>query len=138
MLGLREPEIYGSTRLDEIDQQLLSLGSRWGLDVSAYQSNHEGEIVEFIQRHVGELEGLIINPAAFTHTSIAIRDALTMLDCPIIEVHLSNIHRRESFRHRSLMSDVVTGQIVGLGVGGYYLAMRSLVDMLGLETAISS
>jgi 3-dehydroquinate dehydratase-2 len=99
--------------------------------VSAFQSNHEGEIVEAIQQRLGSVDGMIINPAAYTHTSIAIRDALTMLAAPIIEVHLSNIHRREPFRHRSLLADVVTGQVVGLGVNGYYLALRALVDIVG-------
>lgn len=131
MLGVREPEMYGRTRLEEINAELSNLGRRWGLELSALQSNHEGEIVEAIQQRVGSIDGMIINPAAYTHTSIAIRDALTMLDIPIIEVHLSNIHRREPFRHRSLMADVVTGQVVGLGVNGYYLALRALVDIVG-------
>jgi len=131
MLGMREPEIYGSTRLADIDAELSRLGRQWGIDVSAFQSNHEGEIVEAIQKHIGGIDGMIINPAAYTHTSIAIRDALVMLAVPVIEVHLSNIHRRESFRHTSLMADVVTGQVVGLGVNGYYLALRALADLLG-------
>jgi len=131
MLGVREPNLYGRTRLEEINAELSNLGSRWGLEVSAIQSNHEGEIVEAIQQRLGSVDGMIINPAAYTHTSIAIRDALTMIDFPIIEVHLSNIHRREPFRHRSLMADVVTGQVVGLGVNGYYLALRALVDIVG-------
>jgi 3-dehydroquinate dehydratase-2 len=131
MLGTREPEIYGSTRLEEINSGLAERGKHWGVEVVAVQSNHEGEIVEVIQQHLGGIAGLIINPAAYTHTSVAIRDALSMLDAPIIEVHLSNIHRREAFRHRSLMAEVVTGQVVGLGVNGYYLALRALIDMLG-------
>lgn len=131
MLGLREPEVYGRTRLADIDAQLAALGRQWGLDVTAFQSNHEGAIVDKIQASVGDIDGLIINPAAYTHTSIAIRDAIVVLSVPIIEVHISNIHKREAFRHRSLLADVITGQIVGLGVNGYYLALRALADMVG-------
>jgi 3-dehydroquinate dehydratase II len=130
MLGMREPEIYGRTRLVEIDDQMKSLGSRLGLQVQSFQSNHEGAIVDQLQSQIGILQGLIINPAAYTHTSIAIRDALSMLSIPMIEVHLSNIHKRESFRHRSLMADVVTGQIVGLGVNGYFLALQALAELM--------
>lgn len=131
MLGLREPEVYGRTRLSEIDDRLESLGRKWDLEVSTFQSNHEGAIVERIQSVAGKTDGLIINPAAFTHTSIAIRDALLVLSVPVIEVHISNVHRREAFRRRSLTADVVTGQIVGLGVNGYYLALRALADVMG-------
>ena len=131
MLGLREPGIYGQTRLAEIDTHLEILGQRWGLAVSCFQSNHEGAIVDKIQSVANATEGIIINPAAYTHSSIAIRDALLLLSVPIIEVHLSNVHRREEFRQRSLMSDIVTGQIVGLGVNGYYLALRALADIVG-------
>lgn len=131
MLGLREPEIYGRTRLEEIDAQLVTLGKQWGLKVSTFQSNSEGLLVDTIQAAMGKVSGLIINPAAYTHTSIAIRDALLMLAVPVIEIHLSNVHRREAFRQRSLLADVVTGQIVGLGVNGYYLALRALADVVG-------
>ena len=132
MLGLREPEVYGRTRLAEIDDRLFTLGRQWGLEVSSFQSNHEGAIIDTIQAALGKIDALIINPAAYTHTSIAIRDAVVVLGVPIIEVHLSNIHKRESFRHKSLMSDVVTGQIVGLGVAGYYLALQALAEKLGM------
>jgi len=131
MLGLREPDLYGSTRLDEIDAQLEELGRQWGITVHCFQSNHEGAIVDRIQSATTDMGGLIINPAAYTHTSIAIRDALLLLPIPIIEVHLSNIHKRETFRHHSFVSDVATGQIVGLGVNGYYLALRALADIIG-------
>jgi 3-dehydroquinate dehydratase II len=134
MLGLREPEVYGRTRLTDIDARLDALGRQWGLSVTAFQSNHEGAIVDKIQASVGKIDGLIINPAAYTHTSIAIRDAIVILSVPIIEVHISNIHKREPFRHRSLMADVITGQIVGLGVNGYYLALRALADIMGATT----
>ncbi len=136
MLGKREPEIYGNTSLADINAALSKLGQRWGLEVTACQSNHEGDIVGCIQKHVNRIAGMIINPAAYTHTSIAIRDALVLLDVPIIEVHLSNIHRRETFRHTSLMAGVVTGQVVGLGVNGYYLALRALADILGAARQI--
>lgn len=131
MLGFREPELYGRTRLEEIDAQLNDLGKRWGITVRCFQSNHEGAIVDQIQSDSTRVDGVIINPAAFTHTSVAIRDALLLLAVPVIEVHLSNIHKRESFRHHSFMSDVVTGQVVGLGVNGYYLALRALADIIG-------
>lgn len=130
LLGQREPEIYGRTGLAEIDAQLQTLGRRWAVAVLTFQSNHEGAIVDRIQEAANQVDGIIINPAAYTHTSIAIRDALLTLKVPIIEVHLSNIHRREPFRHKSLLADVATGQIVGLGVNGYYLALRALVDII--------
>ena len=130
-LGQREPETYGYTSLADIDRELKKLGKQWGLEVSTYQSNHEGAIVDTIQQAAGKLSGLVINPAAFTHTSIAIRDALLLLAVPIIEVHISNIHRREPFRQHSFIADVATGQIVGLGVNGYYLSLRAMADLVG-------
>ena len=131
LLGHREPETYGYTTLADIDRELKRLGPQWGLVVDTFQSNHEGAIVDAIQQSMGNLAGLIINPAAFTHTSIALRDALIPLGVPIIEVHISNIHKREPFRHHSYVSDIATGQIVGLGVNGYYLALRAIADMVG-------
>ena len=131
LLGVREPEVYGSTRLAEIDAELKKLGSRWGLEVETFQSNSEGGIVESIQAAWNTVSGLIINPAAYTHTSVAIRDALLLHAVPIIEVHLSNIHKREAFRHHSMIADVVTGQITGLGINGYYLALRAMADLAG-------
>jgi len=131
MLGRREPDTYGHTTLADIDGELKKLGPQLGLKVSTFQSNHEGAIVDTIQKAVGNLAGVIINPAAYTHTSIAIRDALILLAVPIIEVHISNIHRREPFRHHSYMADVATGQIVGLGVNGYYLALRAMAELVG-------
>ncbi len=131
MLGTREPDTYGFTRLEEIDEELKALGRDWGVGITTYQSNHEGELVDAIQRLGSGADGIIINAAAYTHTSIAIRDALAMLQVPIIEVHLSNIHRREDFRHRSYLADIVTGQIVGLGAVGYRLALAALAEMGG-------
>jgi len=130
LLGRREPEIYGRTTLDEINGQLAALGAQLGLALEAFQSNHEGAIVDRIQQAAGVYDGLIINAAAFTHTSIAIRDALAIIAAPVIEVHLSNIHRREPFRHTSMTAGVVTGQILGLGAAGYALALRGLAEMV--------
>ena len=124
LLGTREPEIYGSTTLDAVDAELMAKGVALGVAVESFQSNHEGAIVDKIQTLREGCDGLIINPGAYTHTSIAIRDALLALTCPIIEVHISNVYKREAFRHHSYLADVVTGRIVGLGVKGYGLALE--------------
>lgn len=131
MLGKREPEIYGSITLAQINATLEKEGKTLGVDLKTFQSSHEGEMIERIH-HIFEenADGLIINPAAFTHTSVAIRDALLLLTCPVIEVHLSNIYKREAFRHKSLISDIVTGQISGLGANGYVLALNAMVCLL--------
>jgi 3-dehydroquinate dehydratase-2 len=130
LLGQREPEIYGRTTLSEINRNLTALGTQLGLEVDTFQSNHEGAIVDCIQQAAERCDGLIINAAAFTHTSIAIRDALAVLKAPVIEVHLSNIHRREPFRHTSLIAGVATGQILGLGARGYLLALHALAEII--------
>jgi 3-dehydroquinate dehydratase-2 len=130
MLGKREPEIYGKTGLDEINARLKSLGETLELDVETFQSNHEGEIVEKIQDAMGTCSGIIINPAAYTHTSVAIRDSLLLLDVPIIEIHLSNIYKREPFRHKSMVADIATAQISGFGVHGYMLALKGLKKII--------
>ena len=130
MLGKREPDIYGHTTLSEIDSHLKKMGKQSGLKVEMFQSNHEGEIVDQIQNAAKSVQGLIINPAAYTHTSIAIRDALLLLDIPIIEIHLSNIYKREPFRHKSLISDVATGQISGFGTHGYELALKAMAHII--------
>ncbi len=130
MLGKREPEVYGTTTLKAINASLDKLGKKLGLLLETFQSNHEGAIVEKIQEAVGEQNGLIINPAALTHTSIAIRDALLLLDIPVIEVHLSNIYKREPFRHKSMISDVATAQITGFGIQGYTMALEALAGMI--------
>lgn len=131
MLGKREPDIYGRRTLSDITTDLAERGKSMGLKVISFQSNHEGEIVEKLHEVFKSGAGaVILNAAAFTHTSVAIRDAVSMLDIPVIEVHLSNIYKRESFRHKSLLSDVVTGQITGLGTAGYHLAMEAVRDML--------
>jgi len=130
MLGKREPELYGKTTLDEINASLEKLGQRLGLAVEAFQSNHEGAIVDRIQEAAVTQKGLIINPAAYTHTSVAIRDALLLLHIPVIEIHISNIYKREPFRHKSVISDVVTAQIAGFGVRGYSMALEALAKMI--------
>jgi 3-dehydroquinate dehydratase II len=130
MLGKREPEVYGNNTLENIDNEIASKGSELGLAVESFQSNHEGAIVEKLQNAMGKISGLIINPAAFTHTSVAIRDAVLLLNIPIIEVHLSNIYKRESFRHKSMLADVATGQIAGLGEIGYILALEAISSMV--------
>jgi len=129
MLGKREPEIYGSKTLDDVDRELKAKGKELGASVENFQSNHEGEIVEKIQKAMGRYQGLIINPGAFTHTSVAIRDAVLLLDIPVVEVHLSNIYKREPFRHKSMLADVAVGQISGLGVLGYSLALEAAVQL---------
>jgi 3-dehydroquinate dehydratase-2 len=137
LLGSREPHIYGRQTLAEINASLAALGQRLGIDVDAFQSNHEGAIIDRIQQAAGAYAGIIINAAAYTHTSIAIRDALALLTVPVIEVHLSNIHKREAFRHTSLIAGVVTGQIVGLGPAGYTLALRALAEMLPAPVTVA-
>ena len=126
MLGKREPEVYGKATLDDINTALKETGNRLGVRVEAFQSNHEGAIVEKIQEIMNSHQGLIINPGAYTHTSVAIRDALLLLSFPVVEVHLSNIYKREPFRHQSMIAGVATGQISGLGSDGYILALEYL------------
>ncbi len=128
-LGRREPDIYGRHTLEDIDAEIIAAGKDSGVDVQIFQSNHEGELVDRIQQAAEEVDGLIINPAAYTHTSVALRDALQMLAIPVIEVHLSNIYRREAFRHHSMTAAAATGQITGLGKNGYLLALEALVRM---------
>ncbi len=129
LLGTREPELYGRATLADIDAGLSAQAEKLGIELQSFQSNSEGALVDAIQAARGHVSGLIINPAAYTHTSIAIRDALLTLEVPVIEVHISNIHRREEFRRRSVLSDVATGQIIGLGVMGYGLALQALVQI---------
>lgn len=130
MLGKREPHIYGHESLDEINSRVQAHGDLLGLEVETFQSNHEGAIVDKIQQAMGICHGIIINPAAYTHTSVAIRDALAMLDIPVIEVHLSNIHKRESFRHQSMIADIVAARIAGFGSHGYMLGLEGLAKIL--------
>jgi 3-dehydroquinate dehydratase-2 len=127
LLGQREPEIYGSTSLNDIEKMVAAHGKTRGVNVLCLQSNHEGDLVTWIQEARSMAAGLIINAGAYSHTSIAVHDALAMLDIPAVEVHISNVHKREEFRHYSYMSSVVTGVICGLGVQGYTLALDAIV-----------
>jgi 3-dehydroquinate dehydratase-2 len=126
MLGTREPELYGSVTLADILQELRTIAAHAEprLSIADVQSNHEGGIIDALQEHAGKAAGVVINAGAFTHTSIAIRDALSNLAVPTVEVHITNIHAREPFRHHSVFADIVAGQIVGLGVTGYRLALE--------------
>ena len=130
MLGKREPAVYGKTTLDQINSELKTQGENLNVSIEIFQSNHEGKIVEKIQNVFKTCEGIIINPAGYTHTSIAIRDALLLHDIPIIEVHLSNIYKRETFRHKSMTADIVTGQIAGFGAYGYTMALNAMIKMI--------
>lgn len=133
LLGQREPEIYGGATLDEINDHLVAEAAEKGLALDVFQSNHEGEIVDRIQSATTEADCLIINPGAFTHYSIAIRDALAGLIIPLIEVHLSNIYAREEFRQDSVVAGVVTGQIAGFGRDSYLLALEAARLLLQKE-----
>jgi 3-dehydroquinate dehydratase-2 len=130
MLGVRDQNIYGPMKLEDIHAQMKTFAEQNKFDIEFFQSNLEGEIVDRIQECMGDADGIIINPAAYTHTSIAIRDALSAVKIPAIEVHLSNIHAREEFRHTSLTAPVCAGQIVGMGPFGYHLAMVGMTQIL--------
>jgi len=130
IIGKREPDVYGTTGLNDININLLALGKKLGLTVDTFQSNHEGAIIDKIHEAFQKYDGLIINPGAYTHTSIAIRDALTIIKTPVIEVHLSNIYKREPFRHKSHVSEVATASLCGFGHSGYYMALEAIARML--------
>jgi 3-dehydroquinate dehydratase-2 len=127
MLGRREPEIYGHTTLAQIDAAAQVRASAAGATLLAFQSNHEGALIDFIQTEGWDADGIIINPGALTHYGLALRDALATLHAPILEVHLSNVYKREAFRHTSLVAPIATGQIAGLGWRGYLLALEWLL-----------
>ena len=129
-LGTREPAIYGTVTLPQIDERLRQRGETLGVEVQCFQSNHEGVLIDYLQEHGTNADGIIINAGALTHYSLALRDALAMLKVPIIEVHLSNIYAREPFRQHSLIAAVCRGHIVGLGWRGYLLALDALVELL--------
>ena len=133
LLGEREQSQYGSITFEELREICSNKSKELGLDAEFYQSNIEGELVDLIQDSLKKFDGIIINAAAFTHTSVAIRDALNVFKKPIIEMHISNIYKREEFRHKSLISDVVTGGIFGLGADGYILAIISMQKLLKNE-----
>ena len=130
MLGTREQNIYGGMKLEQVHQQMKDVATQNGFEIDFFQSNLEGEIVDKIQECLGDSNGIIINPAAYTHTSIAIRDAITAVNLPTIEVHISNIYRREEFRQKSMIAPVVAGQISGFGPFTYHLAIMGIVQIL--------
>ncbi len=131
LLGTRQPEVYGRTTLQDVETACTSHGERLGFAVECKQSNHEGTLIDTIHAARGVQDGLVLNAGAYTHTSIALMDAIASVELPLIEVHLSNIHAREPFRHRSYIAPVAVGQICGFGAHGYILALDALVEHLG-------
>ena len=129
LLGSREPEIYGSTTLPEIDAMLASKASAGGHEVVSFQSNHEGELIDKLQEATNGFDGVLINPGGFTHTSVALRDAVQALAVPVVEVHLSNIYAREEFRQHSMITGVAKGIVSGFGVTSYLLGLEALMSM---------
>ena len=130
MLGQREPEIYGHTTLADIDASLVALGQELGVDVDTFQSNHEGTLVDRIQAARGQYAAILINGGAYTHTSVAILDALLSVALPVVEVHLSNLYKREEFRHHSYIASMAVGQICGFGADSYLLGLRAAVGII--------
>ncbi|MFD0586787.1 type II 3-dehydroquinate dehydratase [Paenibacillus sp. GCM10027627] len=134
MLGIREPGVYGSESLAAIEEMVKKRGEQLGFEVSCFQTNHEGEMIDRIHSAYGREDGIIINPGAWTHYSYAIRDALSSVALPVVEVHLSNIHKREAFRHVSVVAPIAIGQIAGFGSNGYLLALDALDRHLQLQS----
>ena len=130
MLGTREPEKYGSTTLKDIETSVINRGKELGAEVEAWQSNHEGEIVDKIQAAKGNYDGILINAGGYTHTSVVIRDAISAVQIPTVEIHMTNIHAREEFRHTSLLSGVCVAQVLGFKEQSYILALEGLVNYL--------
>jgi 3-dehydroquinate dehydratase II len=134
LLGVREPSVYGRDTLGDIEERCTARAAALGLEIDFRQSNHEGQLVDWIQEARESADGIILNAGALTHTSVALLDALSAADLPVIEVHLSNIFRRESFRHRSYVSLAANGVICGLGAQGYELALDAIISMIGGES----
>ncbi len=135
LLGTREPQVYGALTLTEINARLQALAQELGVSIRCFQSNHEGELIEALHGARAWADGVVFNPGAYTHTSIALRDAIAAIGIPVVEVHLSNVHAREEFRHRSLIAPVCVGSIAGFGWQSYALALRALVERSGTEVA---
>lgn len=131
LLGTRQPEVYGKTTLQDIENMCVSHGKSLGVSVSCLQSNHEGALVDALHAAKGQHEGIVLNAGAYTHTSIALMDAISSIALPVIELHLSNIHARESYRHKSYIAPVAVGQICGFGAMGYRLAIDAMLDHIG-------
>ncbi|WP_111412179.1 type II 3-dehydroquinate dehydratase [Billgrantia lactosivorans] len=131
MLGTRQPDLYGHETLADVESICLRRGEVYGLAIDFRQTNHEGELIGWLHQARGKVAGVVLNPAAWTHTSVAIRDAILASELPVIEVHISNVHQREAFRHRSYVSDVAVGVICGLGTHGYALAIDGFAQRLG-------
>jgi len=130
LLGIREPDIYGRETLADIEQRCVQKAKALGFEITMRQSNHEGELIDWIHEAATKWSAIIINPAAYTHTSVAIMDALKLVNCPIVEVHISNIYQRETFRHHSYVSPVATGVICGFGSAGYEVALEAISGLL--------
>jgi 3-dehydroquinate dehydratase-2 len=130
LLGRRETGVYGDASLESIQRGLEKIAGELGVCLEHYQSNHEGELVDRVQAAAENADGILVNPAAYTHSSIALRDAFLAVNLPFVEVHLSNVHAREEFRHRSLLADLAVGSVVGFGPSSYFLGLRALVEHL--------
>ena len=130
LLGMREPEVYGSMTLDDINAKLIELGKELGAEIKCLQSNHEGALIDTLHDARTWANGVVFNPGGYTHTSVALRDAISAIQIPVVEVHLSNVYAREEFRHKSLISPVCKGKISGFGWRSYELGLRGLVDSL--------
>ena len=130
LLGTREPEVYGSMTLDDINNKLMELGKELGAEIKSLQSNHEGALIDALHDARTWANGVVFNPGGYTHTSIALRDAISAIQIPVVEVHLSNVYAREEFRHVSMISAVCKGKITGFGWRSYMLGLRALVEML--------
>ncbi len=131
LLGTREPEVYGSMMLAEIDEKLIEIGKSRGVEVRTFQSNHEGALIDALHDARKWASGVVFNPGGYTHTSIALRDAISAIGIPVVEVHISNVYNRESFRHSSLLSPVCLGKVTGFGWRSYVLGMRGLIEHIG-------